>query len=974
MKLRLLAPLLLLVMQISSTLSGFAQNAFYDAKKIVRWHRTDGDQSLTADSIFRLLGQYGKEPNDFKNEKENLFVHTVYKKLETALLNDKKLIITPAAIADELEKVNAAAGPNATNKKIPLPVQTLLNRYLYWKHLNEDLPQYQALVLPKEFLQTDTSASSISFSEKAARLNQLLFDTLGIENYEALALKMGEKDSLSWEAAYQQLYEKTKRAFGDSVSNLRRELFDSSIGLDNKAFLLLFGDMMVGKKKLGDSFKELKNANAGTTFKENVEKNKFLLDVNVVQVQPPNVSAPNLVDLNFPSQSDVIDAIAIYLVKRTKQEATLFFLEQMEKAIERDDLAQDLFPETWKAMRELEYHMSPRFGARWRNAISTDFVNLPKSIRNSRFIEQKLGSQRLYKQYFSDALIFADYVGKKFSFLDIVRTLFYDQQQLEGKWTRAGINVLYIINTELRDATVKDRFNWIHPEELLSLDEDEMFCLYDLLKIKYTKGMHLLAPSLFMDKETFARGYRRLQLLYGELLTMLKQFNDIQQKSANKETDGTIVVSDGFWDAQRNLVDFLTDHAADFGLPLKDEHLEALKLCKSAFYMYDYLSNKNFIGAAGQALEVISTLTKKNYKSLIQFSRFDEGEIQGHAPDLVKNIDTINRRFSDLFVLAQIGKDIQGKTFTKQEEWVSFLNGYLFQLAQTKEQLKQATVFNAMAAVSGAHQHQLQAVSHSYPMLKTQLDKLLPAHDRYLFKNALLVTEDQLENVELLLERRNHDFLKWLTDFATLLTEISSAKKSEDLAKVIETYAMPPGSYRLKRSSNFSIDLNAFTGVYIGPEWIEGSNKPGVVYGVTAPVGFAFSWGFPSKDAVKRADDKNNYVNRKGKLRRRSGSSLTVDLTVIDVGAVFSYRINNDSEGLPNEVKWDQVISPALNLRLGLKNTPFVVGMGIQRTPKLRSVKDDVTTDGKSPEPSAAFRLHLSAAFDLPLINIYRSR
>lgn len=111
------------------------------------------------------------------------------------------------------------------------------------------------------------------------------------------------------------------------------------------------------------------------------------------------------------------------------------------------------------------------------------------------------------------------------------------------------------------------------------------------------------------------------------------------------------------------------------------------------------------------------------------------------------------------------------------------------------------------------------------------------------------------------------------------------------------------------------------------------------------------------------------HVNRNGRIKHYTQHSWTLDFTVVDVGAVLSYRFNGDvnssDHGLPREVSWSQVLSLGANLRYGLRGTPFCFGVGVQQVPELRTI-NAIQKD--------VWRVHLTAAFDLPLFNFYRSR
>ena len=187
---------------------------------------------------------------------------------------------------------------------------------------------------------------------------------------------------------------------------------------------------------------------------------------------------------------------------------------------------------------------------------------------------------------------------------------------------------------------------------------------------------------------------------------------------------------------------------------------------------------------------------------------------------------------------------------------------------------------------------------------------------------------------------------------------------------IIEKYAMPVGSYKVKRRSRWSVDLNAYVGVYAGYEWAQqpGSNSyrgaAGGVLGFTAPIGFTYSWaGYTGKGNT----NEGYSVSAKKGLRRFNGSSHSISFTIIDIGAVVSYRFTNAAdEPLPEKVTWGQVIAPGLFYRYGIKNTPLCVHIGGQLAPQLRTINDVKNQN--------TIRATMGVTMDLPLLNLGKGR
>ena len=103
----------------------------------------------------------------------------------------------------------------------------------------------------------------------------------------------------------------------------------------------------------------------------------------------------------------------------------------------------------------------------------------------------------------------------------------------------------------------------------------------------------------------------------------------------------------------------------------------------------------------------------------------------------------------------------------------------------------------------------------------------------------------------------------------------------------------------------------------------------------------------------------------------RSGS-ISLYASLIDVGAVASLRLKNDStEHLP-EIKFENIIAPGLHLVYGIPKTPISIGYGWQRGPQLREVH---VPDPGGGEPInqlvSGYRWAFFLAVDIPLFNIW---
>ncbi len=190
-----------------------------------------------------------------------------------------------------------------------------------------------------------------------------------------------------------------------------------------------------------------------------------------------------------------------------------------------------------------------------------------------------------------------------------------------------------------------------------------------------------------------------------------------------------------------------------------------------------------------------------------------------------------------------------------------------------------------------------------------------------------------------------HELVRNIAFYGGFMIDVLSSKSATDIKGIINKYAAPVGSYRVKRQSSFSLSLSAYPGIQSGFERIIDTDKYGPVTGVTAPIGPSLNMGL-------------------GNGRH----SLSLFLPIIDIGAAFSYRWKNESEGFPADLKWEQVLSPGGHLAWGLPKAPIAIMGGIQYTPKLR----EVTATGTDIQ-SNTLRFSLSATVDIPVVHFYKS-
>lgn len=194
-----------------------------------------------------------------------------------------------------------------------------------------------------------------------------------------------------------------------------------------------------------------------------------------------------------------------------------------------------------------------------------------------------------------------------------------------------------------------------------------------------------------------------------------------------------------------------------------------------------------------------------------------------------------------------------------------------------------------------------------------------------------------------------------LLKYGSFMAAMVQAKSSAEVQDAIEAVALPAGSSRIKRTVQFNVALNAYLGLHLGEEHINvpGSKEQwGPIFGLSAPIGVAVS-------------------KRIGK----NGGSVSLFVSLIDIGAVASYRFENETTTQLPPIKLENIFAPGLYAVYGIPRTPISVGYGWQKGPQLREVAVfDPSNPGATVNTNVdGYRWSFFIAVDIPLINFYSS-
>jgi hypothetical protein len=199
----------------------------------------------------------------------------------------------------------------------------------------------------------------------------------------------------------------------------------------------------------------------------------------------------------------------------------------------------------------------------------------------------------------------------------------------------------------------------------------------------------------------------------------------------------------------------------------------------------------------------------------------------------------------------------------------------------------------------------------------------------------------------------NSELRENILKYGGFMATVATAENSDEVEQAIEAIALPVGSSRIKRESTYNIALNAYVGGFAGVEYMPTlpNNNQGFVFGLSAPVGVSFSKGGLGK----------------GKNNTRGGKSATVFISIIDIGALATFRLNDDDSKVAAEIELKNIIAPGVFFFYGFGKCPISLGAGVQIGPQLR----EVTTTDINVEKNFYIHYGITLAVDIPILNFY---
>lgn len=622
-------------------------------------------------------------------------------------------------------------------------------------------------------------------------------------------------------------------------------------------------------------------------------KYKPVTEENELTSKYTDVVVQDLPMKTLPSQTEIIDAIAVLITTRLKEEITLTFFGKLRDNLQNDSLLRIFFPRTLSMFNSIENFTMPSIGPTWKAAFGEDMALLPSNL--SSYLTD------LQKKNIKSSILNTDYT----SFISSLVTMLNQ--------TRKGSNLFDIIKIAKTQPGL-----------------DTSSAQYKILRNLDYLGTNLVDYSSFTDHFIAWSDFSNFNPIIQEYF--LYQLN--RATGYNVRTDNELIfIMDAFRRLEAEIRYLHKDEKVNGSVDI-NRYWTAIQdvIETSAAPLYKNNNNEE----VKKALIVIN--------SIIQIQKAIESQSWGYLPlpitDLLK-----------VLIVDKNPWNVEGRLSNTASALL--IDAY-------KKQMSEEEINVLKADIS-------KCLSGSKPTSGCLNNS----------KYSVILDKGKIERLNLIIEKTEPEFLMYqnkraidhVVNTLSFISDVLTIDSSEELTKVIHAKAAPVSSYKIKRNSRFTLDLNAYPGLFLGGEWVKkGSNYTDGAWttGFTVPIGLTFGIG-KSSETKDKMNDKYTFQKKNGSYKTLSNNCWYFTLSLVDLAAPVSFRLGDpESETLPQKVTFAQFFAPGFFIGHGIKNTPLVFMIGGQLNPELRSFNEE-------PDLLNTFGVTATIAFDIPLFNVHNS-
>jgi len=723
-----------------------------------------------------------------------------------------------------------------------------------------------------------------------------------------------------------------------------------------------FADGYINKQDLSNYDIKLSNFNDAKSATTEIQIN------SIIQTAEQRAASASF---NIPSESDMINAMAIFLAKRAQQETVIWFMDQLRMSLD-NPLIYEAFPETIKLIESLEDFNAPNFSIEWRYAISSDFIKMPKNLAEGNWVKNIVFKNDPKKAaVFITCIDFAydlnRLISEKYNYRDIIR-YFYTRPNLQNdinskseiyKTINTSISTLYILTNELfavDQQQEKENFRLLSYEEINGLTKLQWIALGQLIKGKY--GSKFENQKNFFEKD-FPENQENLSKWIGNILISLSQFDKVSkdfQKALDGKTDLSNYSFYNVWQIISQIIDNI-----DYNRYLNRETVTGkidTKLIKECLDIYDHIQNKNFASAIKETINIMDKVSVFDTNYLLEKLKVNDSiDVIFEKENLILKIKEKEYSF--------LRKD-NSLLIYDQKKILDSLEGYsqYSPFLRFVKDLSKDKNYGVINEIYPGLDKKLTKIANQLKIKPTDLLQILKIESFYEIKGynqeklvvflktkvTSIQNNNQEKNISSIREIQNTSQKK-LFKLASFFGDVLSAKNEQDLANVIDSHALPPTSYKLKRRVRQSIDLNGYVGIQ-GSRLLtngETSLKQQFTGGITAPIGFSFTWSTTGP--------------------KPENLGFTID--VVDLGNIVNHYLVSSTTDYPKDVHFSEVFSPAASLIYGIRKTPFVVFTSVKFLPLKTSKSESDPNILINNKTFDATVFSVGIKIDIPLVNLY---
>lgn len=621
------------------------------------------------------------------------------------------------------------------------------------------------------------------------------------------------------------------------------------------------------------------------------------------------------------------DGLAKFIVERTKQELNITFFDKFKEVLS-DPKYVDLktvFPETYQVLMVIDnqiYNYDNYLQA-LRSAFDRDLSDLPENLpsiidNHSSYFDANPGLKVVLQSSF--------YIAQQMQLKEHPGQIIANYPVDEFMGANTGINqnvaasfkTLQLISRAFKSKTDSLTHYWVNDSLIKKLfnDDNALKIFIGLLEQEAKKDAIVFGEDatkqlwkIIDTSYAVARGYEQYKNFFRTVYTKIRDME--KEIDALKDISKDSLRMEKYHDISEKALDLMDHLISVEKMPFfpKDLHIAE----KAGIYIY----------SARTASDIIIDVNRKQYASAIMKT--------------VMLYDTIFHKDAlDTFIE-------QGYKIMYRKK-AALMNKQKSDLEEGNRRLAMQIGANGPTPDQKKKQEEISKRIKEISKLLDQIKK--DSTDTDLFKKW----RDSIRN-ELSMT------IKSLLKYGTFMAAVIDAKTSDDVEAAIEAAALPVGSARIKRESTFNIALNAYCGPYMGyervydldPRWMSVRKSTVNSYGLTAPVGISISYGGNCKKA-------------------RNHSSYSLFLSVIDIGAVTSFRFKDTITEILPTIQLKNILSPGIFFSYGIPTLPISVNAGWQMGPLLRKVDAQIDENTYSQRYG---RISLSICIDIPIVNFY---